>query len=346
MSTEGRYYKFLPNPQNVITNFIDRNPHSFNSKLIPVHGNPIPLFKYSQSNYKNNKAYLEFFSKAADAKKDMDGIINTAAIKFNWRYDFTSRGAGFVLDVPYRGGYGNYKDYVEIERTNYVPALGELIKLYKTEKELQSLNGFIWSSTLADSKHAWAFDGKKVKALDMEKSTAYLVPLLAFKKNEIYKNDFLNVLCLNPINFYNNEPANFKKRVITKITLNDIKKKYKTLRDIEPVLKKYLKNKCTPDAYSTGEAYKFYLKDAYIGWNYTIDAIELYKGELMLTYWTGGDSTDENVSISFDELPQYPGKTTSQYNSHARTTCKFDYEDMLETAQKFLFNIIKKYGEI
>jgi hypothetical protein len=112
---------------------------------------------------------------------------------------------------------------------------------------------------------------------------------------------------------------------------------------IEPVLKKYLKEKVP---LASTDRYEFRYHNMFDDrWNYTINSIEMYKGDLMFGYWVGGDSTDEDGYIHFYELPRYAGQTKKIYAERARATMTLKYDDMLQTAQKFLFEIIKKYGE-
>ena len=56
---------------------------------------------------------------------------------------------------------------ISLKGGQYLPALGELIKLYKKTPAMQKLSGFWWSSTPADKTKFWAYDGSRVKALDI-----------------------------------------------------------------------------------------------------------------------------------------------------------------------------------
>ena len=154
--------------------------------------------------------------------------------------------------------------------------------------------------------------------------------LIAIKKNNITLVRLNNYLQLIPTQIYRGDPTSFSKKPVVKLTLDDIKKKYNSLSLITPVLKKYMKEK-VPMA--SENRYEFMHRDMFNNhWNYTINGIELYKNELFFNYWTGGDSTDEDGSISFYELPRYAGQRSKIHARHAGTTMTLEYEDMLLTA--------------
>ena len=339
----GSYYKFLLDVNKVVTsvertNSMTRSDNYYSKGVKPL---------YSQNTITNYvpKYKIPYYTTAADAKKDFDGIMNSILLSNNFDNYAFSYGGNWMLAGEYLRASWSYYDFnaISLKGGQYLPALGELIKLYKKTPAMQKLQGFWWSSTPADKTKFWAYDGSRVKALDIIKDMAHVSPIIAIKKNNIEWIQLNGYLRLDPIQIYRGDPTNFSKKPVVKLTFDDIKKKYNSLSLITPVLKKYMKEK-VPMA--SENRYEFIHRDMFNDhWNYTINGIELYKNELFFNYWTGGDSTDEDGSISFDELPRYAGQRSKIHARHAGTTMALEYEDMLLTAQKFLYEIIKKYGE-
>ena len=339
----GSYYKFLLDINKVVTSVertssLSRSDNYYSKGVKPL---------YSQNTIINYvpKYKIPYYTTAAAAKKDFDGIMNSILLSNNFDNYAFSYGGNWMLAGEYLRASWSYYDFdaISLKGGQYLPALGELIKLYKKTPAMQKLQGFWWSSTPADKTKFWAYDGSRVKALDIMKDMAHVSPIIAIKKNNITLVRLNSYLRLDPIQIYRGDPTNFSKKPVVKLTLDDIKKKYNSLSLITPEFKKYMKEK-VPMA--SGNRYEFMHRDMFNDhWNYTINGIELYKNELFFNYWTGGDSTDEDGSISFDELPRYVGQQSRIHASHARTTMTLKYEDMLLTAQKFLYEIIKKYGE-
>ena len=339
----GSYYKFLLDVNKVVTS-IERT--SSLSRSDNYYSKGVKSL-YSQNTITNYvpKYKIPYYTTAADAKKDFDGIMNSILLSNNFDNYAFSYGGNWMLAGEYLRASWSYYDFnaISLKGGQYLPALGELIKLYKKTPAMQKLSGFWWSSTPADKTKLWAYDGSRVKALDIIKDMAHVSPIIAIKKNNITLVRLNSYLRLDPIQIYRGDPTNFSKKPVVKLTFDDIKKKYNSLSLITPVLKKYMKEK-VPMA--SENRYEFIHRDMFNDhWNYTINGIELYKNELFFNYWTGGDSTDEDGSISFDELPRYVGQQSRIHASHAGTTMTLKYEDMLLTAQKFLYEIIKKYGE-
>lgn len=339
----GSYYKFLLDVNKVVTSVertssMNRSDNYYSKGVKPL---------YSQNTITNYvpKYKIPYYTTAADAKKDFDGIMNSILLSNNFDNYAFSYGGNWMIAGEYLRASWSYYDFnaISLKGGQYLPALGELIKLYKKTPAMQKLSGFWWSSTPADKTKFWAYDGSRVKVLDIIKDMAHVSPIIAIKKNNIEWVQLNNYLRLDPIQIYRGDPTNFRMKPVVKLTLDDIKKKYNSLSLITPVLKKYMKGK-VPMA--SENRYEFIHRDMFNNhWNYTINGIELYKNELFFNYWTGGDSTDEDGSISFDELPRYVGQQSRIHASHAGTTMTLKYEDMLLTAQKFLYEIIKKYGE-
>ena len=339
----GSYYKFLLDVNKVVTSVersssMSRSDNYYSKGVKPL---------YSQNTITNYvpKYKIPYYTTAADAKKDFDGIMNSILLSNNFNNYAFSYGGNWMLTGEYLRASWSYYNFnaISLKGGQYLPALGELIKLYKKTPAMQNLSGFWWSSTPADKTKFWAYDGSRVKALDIIKDMARVSPIIAIKKNNITLVRLNNYLQLIPTQIYRGDPTSFSKKPVVKLTLDDIKKKYNSLSLITPVLKKYMKEK-VPMA--SENRYEFMHRDMFNNhWNYTINGIELYKNELFFNYWTGGDSTDEDGSISFYELPRYAGQRSKIYARHAGTTMTLEYEDMLLTAQKFLYEIIKKYGE-
>lgn len=343
IEVDGPYYKFLLDINKVVTSVertssLSRSDNYYSKGVKPL---------YSQNTITNYvpKYKISYYTTAADAKKDFDGIMNSILLSNNFDNYAFSYGGNWMLAGEYLRASWSYYDFnaISLKGGQYLPALGELIKLYKKTPAMQKLSGFWWSSTPADKTKFWAYDGSRVKALDIIKDMAHVSPIIAIKKNNITHMHLNHYLRLEPVQIYRGDPTNFIKKPVVKLTLDDVKKKYNSLQLIEPVLKKYMKGKVPM---TSENRYEFIHRDMFNNhWNYTINGIELYKNELFFNYWTGGDSTDEDGSISFDELPRYVGQQSRIHASHAGTTMTLKYEDMLLTAQKFLYEIIKKYGE-
>ena len=343
IDTDGPYYRFLLDIDNVVTSVeitqsLSRGNNYYTKGVVSLY-NGQKIKNYLQ------KYKINYYTTAAEAKQDFDGIGNCVCLSNNFdTYAFSYGGEWFRLSNGLKAAWAYY-DFkaISLKGGQYLPSLGELIKLYKKIPAIQYLDGFIWSSTPASMTKFWAYDGHRIKALDIINDKAHITPLIAIKKNNISYIQINNYLRLDPIQIYRGDPTNFQKKPVIKSTLEDIKKKYNSILLIEPVLKKYLKEKVP---LASTDRYEFRYHNMFDDrWNYTINSIELYKGDLMFGYWVGGDSTDEDGYIHFYELPRYAGQTKKIYAERARATMTLKYDDMLQTAQKFLFEIIKKYGE-
>lgn len=280
----------------------------------------------------------KFYDTEQEATQDYNGLENTCVCLFNNYTAFNE-----TVIKPYSSTAKICGDsYIHV-KASYVPALGQLIDAFNLYPDLLKLKGFVWSSTFKDKTHVYAYDGHKVKALDIIDDKAYVVPFINVWKDKRDKINsqltsalatpeaYMTSLTKDDYLIKNNEnllklAKSWNLRILED-EWNKIEKKVRYMSDGERQTQII---QLLNQGYGNSDEGKGFRKQIFDNnWNMRVKGMYYStKNKLYVNYVALGDSTDSEDSILISDLV---GTHTDEY---ARVRFSFSQKDKSEILLK------------